>query len=395
MPLTLYWLAVGAFCIGTATLVVAPLLPAIANELGVSISIAGQLVTVYALTYAIGSPIVSTLLGNRDRKLLLVAALAAFALASLLASAAQSFPELVAAQILLALAAGLFMPAANAVAVMLVAPERRGRAVSVVIGGLTVSVALGVPIGSLIGSFAGWRAAFVLVAVVGAISAIGLFSGVPGRLPRGTATLPERVAVARRPEVLLALIVTFLWATSVFSFYTFIAPFLTIAIGIDPSAMPLVLFMFGVAGWIGNMVGGRLADRRGPAPALAAALLILGLVYVGNALAAQAGPSTIAAAVTLIGLAIGGIAGWSFHPAQTSRLVSLAPDTAIVALSLNQSALYAGNAAGAALGALVVARGTLADLGWASAALQFAALAMLALALRSASLRVPHPQPGE
>ena len=134
MPLALYWLALGAFCVGTETFIIAPLLPAVAAELGVSIATAGHLVTTYALTYAIGSPVLSTLLGAYSRKPLLVASLAAFALANLFAVMAQSFAQLMAAQVVLALAAGVFMPAANAVAAMIVPPEKRGRAISIVIG---------------------------------------------------------------------------------------------------------------------------------------------------------------------------------------------------------------------------------------------------------------------
>lgn len=382
MPLALYWLALGAFCIGTATFLTAPLLPAIAAELDVSVPTAGHLVGLYALTYAIGSPVLSTLFGNRDRKSLLVTALGAFAAANLLAAGAQSFLQLMLAQVLVALAAGVFMPAANGIAAMLVAPEKRGRALSIVIGGLSVAMALGVPIGSFIGGMAHWRFAFVLVAAAGALATVGLMIGLPRSLPRGSATLSERIAVARRPDVLLALSVTFLWATGVFSFYTFVAPFLTGAIGFQKGSVPLILFAFGVAGWIGSMVGGRLTDRQGPARTLSIALSLLALSYIVFGLAALAGPSPLTMISVTVGFMIGGIAGWSFHPAQTARLVEHAPDAAVVALSLNQSALYLGTAVGAAFGAWIVSSGPITNLAWEAATLQLAALGMLVLSLR-------------
>lgn len=395
MPLSLYWLALGAFCIGTATFVTAPLLPAIAAELGVTLPTAGHLVSLYALTYAVGSPILSTLLGNRDRKTVLVAALGVFTAASVLAAAAQSFTQLILVQALLALAAGLFMPAATGVAAMLVAPEKRGRAISVIISGLSVSMALGVPIGSLIGGLTHWRVAFVLIAVAGAIGVAGLIAGLPKSLPRGSATLPERIAVGRRPDVLLALTVTFLWATGVFSFYTFVAPFLT-SVGFARSSVPLVLFAFGAAGWVGTMVGGRMTDRRGAIGTLSVALSALGLTYLVFGTAGLAGPSAAAMALAIAGFVVGGVAGWAFHPAQTARLVQHAPDAAVVALSLNQSALYFGTAAGAAFGALIVSHAPIVTLGWTSAACQFAALAVLALALqRSKRLGAMRLQPAE
>ena len=384
MPLALYWLALGAFCIGTATFITAPLLPAIAAELGVSVPTAGHLVTLYALTYAVGSPVVSTVLGGVGRKALLVGALSAFAAVNLLAAAVHSFWQLMAIQALVAIAAGLFMPAANGVAATIVPAEQRGRAIAVVIGGLSIALALGVPIGSMIGSLAHWRVAFVLIALAGAIGVAGLIAGLPRELPRGSATLAERLAVARRPDILLALSVTLLWAMGVFAFYTFVALFLTRAIGFQPGSVPIILFVFGVAGWLGNMTGGRLTDRLGAVRTLAVALLVLGTNYLGFGLAGLAGPSSAAMISVAGSFVVGGVAGWAFHPAQSARLVQYAPDAAVVALSLNQSALYFGTAAGAALGALIVASGPVTNLAWTAAACQFAALAMLAVSLRRA-----------
>lgn len=376
------FLAAGAFAIGTATFITAPLIPAIAAELGVSLPTAGHLVTLYALTYAVGSPIFSTLLGGLDRKTLLVGALAAFTVVNLLATAVVSFWQLMAIQVLTAIAAGLFMPAANGVAATIVPPAQRGRAIAVVIGGLSIALALGVPIGSMIGGLAHWRVAFVFIAIAGAIGVVGLVAGLPRDLPRGSATLSDRLAIGRRPDVLLALAVTFLWAMGVFSLYTFIAPFLTRAIGFQAASVPIILFVFGVAGWLGNVAGGRLTDRLGAARTLGGALVVLGTMYLVFGLAALNGPSAIAMASVACGFVIAGIAGWAFHPAQSARLVQYAPDAAVVALSLNQSALYFGTAAGAALGALIVASGSPINLAWNAAAWEFAGLAVLLLSVR-------------
>ncbi len=202
------------------------------------------------------------------------------------------------------------MPAANGIAALVVPAEKRGRAVAVVIGGLSVSMALGVPIGSLVGSLAHWRIAFVLVAAAGAIAALGLVFGLPRNLPRGSATLAERLAVGRRPELLAALLVTFLWALGVFSFYTFVSPFLTGQIGYAPSSVPIVLFLFGVAGWLGSVVGGRMNDRIGAGPTISIALFLLGVTYLSFGLSAMTGPSTAAMAGVAAGFVLGGIAGW-------------------------------------------------------------------------------------
>lgn len=395
MPLALYWLALGAFCIGTATFITAPLLPAIAAALGVTLPTAGHLVTLYALTYAVGSPVLSTLFGAWNRKSLLVIAMGAFAAANLLAAAAQTFTQLMLAQALLALAAGLFMPAANAVAALIVPAEHRGRAISIVIGGLSVALALGVPIGSMIGGLIHWRMAFVLVAAAGALAAAGLIAGLPRNLPQGSATLAERVAVARRPAVLLALAVTLLWATGVFSFYTFVSPFLTQTIGFAPSSVPVILFVFGFAGWLGSIIGGRMSDRLGAGRTLSASLAGLGTTYLLFGSSGLAAPSAATMAIVVGSFVLGGIAGWMFHPAQSARLVRLAPDAAVVALALNQSALYFGTAAGSAVGALIVAHGGVIHLAWLAAGCQFAALAVLGLAVGRSRGNVGVLQPAE
>jgi predicted MFS family arabinose efflux permease len=395
MPLALYWLALGAFCIGMGTLMISALLPAIAADVGSPVALVGQLATVNALTYAISSPVLSTLLGNAERRLLLVVSLALYAVASLLAAATRNLGQLMTVQILLALAAGVFMPAANATAAMLVEPKRRGRAIAIVVSGLSISVAVGVPAAAVIAALGGWRVAFTLVAVVSIASTLGLLRGLPPRLPAGTATLAERIAVGRRPEVLSALAVTLLWAAGIFSFFTYIVPFLINALRIEAAYVPLMLFLFGVAGWIGSTVGGRLTDRNGPTRTLVAGLTILAASYTIYSLVAHLVPSPTMIAFVTVVLVIGSMAGWSFQPSQTARLVQLVPTHAVVALSLNASALYLGNAAGAALGGATLSLATVADLGFTAAACQLAALAALLLAIRSASYRAAQPQLGE
>jgi predicted MFS family arabinose efflux permease len=373
----LVWLALGAFAIGTESFMIAPLLPSIAGDLGVTVSAAGALVTVFALTYALGSPILATLTGNLDRRLLLIAALSVFTLANLLAAVAQDFPQLMAARVALALAAGLFMPAANAVAVAIVPPDHRGRALSIVAGGLTVAVALGVPLGAWIGAWADWRATFLLVAGFGALAVLGLVFGLPRNLPRGTATLAQRIAVARRPAVLEALMVVVLWATGAFAVYTFIAPLLAETTGLDAGGIGWMMALFGVAALFGNAIGGQAADRLGPDQALRIGLSLIAMSLAVISVAAATLSGGWALAVIAPAAVVWSIAGWGANPAQAARLVRFAPEAAVVALSLNASALYIGIAAGSALGALTISLGSPADLGWVGALCEIAALLVL------------------
>src|SRR5260221_13914935 len=183
----LYWLALGTFAIGTEGFMIAPLLPDLARDLSVSLVSAGQLVTVFALTYALSSPALTALPGDLDRRRLLIAAMLAFAAANFVAWSAEGYPALLAARVLLAIAAGLYVPNANALASAIVAPSRRGTALSIVTGGTSVAVALGVPLGALVGERFGWRLNFAVVGALALIATAGLLNGLPpdigSRLP--------------------------------------------------------------------------------------------------------------------------------------------------------------------------------------------------------------------
>jgi len=170
----LYWLALGTLAIGTEGFMIAGLLPDISADLGVSIQAAGQLVTVFALTYAISSPVLTALTGNFDRRRLLAVAMGAFAAANVVAFEASGYWGLLGARMLLALAAGVFVPAANALASTLVPPRFRGRALAVVNGGTTIAIALGVPLGALVGDRFGWRTTFAGVAMIATLATAGL-----------------------------------------------------------------------------------------------------------------------------------------------------------------------------------------------------------------------------
>ena len=288
MDTRLLSLAGGAFAIGTGSLIVTGILPHLASGLHVTVDTAGLLISIFALAYAVGSPILSTLLGDADRKLVLAGAMTVFGLANLGAAFAGDFWVVMGARIVMAFSAGVFMPAANAVAVAVSAPERRGRAIALVTGGMTVSLILGIPIGTAIVSSGGWHLAFLIVALFSALSLAGLLIKLPRGLPRGTNTLRERLQVAARGDVLLALATTMLWTTGAFVLYTYIAPFLTTPAGIAGPWLAATLVVSGIGSAIGNQLGGMASDRFGPERTLtvvlallAAALLAASLIAVG------------------------------------------------------------------------------------------------------------------
>ncbi|HMN86253.1 MAG TPA: MFS transporter [Bauldia sp.] len=388
----LLWLSVGTFVIGAESFLLAGVLPAIADDLGTTIAAAGQLISAYALAYAIGSPILATLLARAPRKAMLVGGLVAFALSNAVAGLATSFAVLVAARILLGLSAGLFTPTANAVAVALVPPAMRGRAIATVIGGMTVAVALGAPLGTLLAAQSSWRMPFLVIAGVSGLAALGLLVGLPSDLPRSSASLSERVALLANRRVLKALLVTLFWAASAFTVFTYVAPLLA-SVGIDGSLVSAAFFAFGVASALGNAYGGIVVDRIGAVRTQSASLSTLVVALLALSLVATAMPVPLAAFATVALLAVWGVAGWAFYPAQSARLVDIAPEAPVVALSLNSSALFFGQAAGATFGSLVVTRLGPADLGWAGAAVALLALAALAWSTRPS--KAPAPLPAE
>jgi len=360
--MSVFWLALAAFAIGTEAFVIAGLLPAIAADLQVSISAAGQLVTAYALVYAVGSPILAVMLNNIDRRTVLMLALTWFIAGNLLAVVASGFPLLLASRMLMALGAGLCMPTALGVSVAVASAERRGRAVALVTSGISVATVVGVPLGNLVGSLFGWRATFVMVALLGAIALAGLILGLPRGLPKSTASLAERAAVARHRSVLTALLITMLWALGGFTVFTYFAIPLR-GLGFDASDISLALLIFGAAAAIGNMLGGLLADRIGTTATAALGLAGMATALVLHSVVLKFMPEHARHAVLGV-IFLWAISGWAFYPAQIASIIRIDPKASTIALSLNASAMYLGFAIGGVLGGAVLAARGPTDLGW-------------------------------
>lgn len=385
--MSVLWLAVATFAIGTEAFVIAGLLPVISADMQISVAAAGQLVTVYALAYAVGSPILAVAFNNLDRRDVLTLALGCFIAGNLLAVVTTSFPLLLASRMVMALGAGLCTPTAIGVAVAIASPERRGRAVALVTSGITVATVVGVPLGSLIGNKFGWRATFALVAVLGAVALAGLLFGLPRGLPRTTATLGQRLAVARHSAVLYALATTVLWAIGGFTVFTYLSVPLH-NLGLDASEISLALLVFGSAAAIGNMLGGTLADRFGPVPTAALGLAGMATALILQSVTLKFSSPEHARYILLLLIFCWGISGWAFYPAQVASIMRIEPQAAVIALSLNASAMYLGFAIGGAAGGLVLSVMGPNDLGWIGGCSVAAALALLLFRGRQARLEL-------
>ena len=381
-----FWLALAAFAIGTEAFVIAGLLPIVSADLQISVAATGQLVTAYALAYALGSPILAVAFNNFDRRDVLTLALSGFIAANLLAVAATSFPLLLASRVLMAMGAALCTPTAIGVAVALASPERRGRAVALVTSGITVATVIGVPLGTMVGNQFGCRATFVMVAALGAVALAGVLYGVPRGLPNSTATLGERLAVARHPGVLYALATTVLWAIGGFTVFTYLAIPLQ-GLGFNAADISLALLIFGSAAAIGNMLGGTLADRFGPLPAAAVGLAGMATALVLLSLVLKSATPDHARYAVLLLVFGWAIAGWAFYPAQVASIIRIDPRSSVIALSLNASALYLGFALGGAAGGVVLSILGPTDLGWVGGSSVVASLAVLLFRSRQERLK--------
>jgi DHA1 family inner membrane transport protein len=329
-------LASGMFAIGTDSFVVAGVLPQVADSLAVSVALAGQMVTLYALSYALLSPVIAATLADWPRKRLLLVGLAVFVVGNVITAVAPTIELVLASRVLAGLGAAMFSPTATATGASLVPPEQRGRALAIVIAGLSSATALGAPMGTFIGGWLDWRATMWFVAIIGTIAGLGL----AWRLPQ--IPMPPSVSLARRLQpladarVLLTLLTTWLAYGGLFLVYTYIGLSFAGATGGDARVLAILLLVWGVAATIGNLVAGRLTDRFGSRRIINGAIALVAIDFA--LLPWTAG--TLATAVPA--LVVWGLCGWGLLVPQQHRLIGIDPASAPLLLGLNSAALYVG-----------------------------------------------------
>lgn len=373
----LFGLSIAAFAIGTESYVIAGLLPSLAADLGVSPAMAGQLMTVFSLAYAFGSPLLAVATSSLERRRLLLGALTVFGLFNLLAAASHTYGMLLLARVGMALSAATFMPAASAYAVAVVPAARRGRALALIYTGLTVATVIGVPLGVLVGEHFGWRTTFGGVAGLTTLALVGLARTLKPVPPAAATSLRERVAIAQRPDILNALGVTVITLAGAFALYAYVALFLQQSAGLSGSAIAAVLFLFGAGSAVGNLISGWASDRLNPRRIITAVLTTLIGLFALLSVSAALLPPEIARWVIIPVIVVWGFVGWSFPAAQQARLVAMEPKLAPITLSLNASAIYLGVSVGAFLGSLLVAHHSVAHLGWLGSGCELLALTLL------------------
>lgn len=341
-------LALGAFAIGTAELVVIGILNLIAKDTAVSISSAGQLITAYALGIAIGAPLLTALTGRFGRRLVLRLSLVAFVAGNVLAVGAASFHMLLLARVVTGSIHGLFIGVASVIAAGLVAPEHKGRAISMVFGGIAVSTVVGVPAGTLIGQTLGWRAAFAAVSVLALVALVASLLFIPPVAGRGSGKLRSQAHATFAPRVLGMLGVGLLLMGAQFTAYL-PHPLLGGVTGVSGGLVSVFLLVFGLAAAAGTLLGGRAADHSATITLLVANIVLLGAL--GALYLVGATPVLV-----LFALAAWGLAGFAIIPALQLQVITLAGTGGDLAATLGASAVNAGIAAGSLIGGVALAR---------------------------------------
>ncbi|MFD8309362.1 MFS transporter [Streptomyces sp. NPDC059690] len=350
MPLALLALAIGAFGIGTTEFVIMGVLPEVAGDFGVSIPTAGLLVSGYALGVVLGAPLL-TVLGTRvSRKKMLMFLMGLFVVGNTLSAVAPSFGLMLAGRIVASLAHGAFFGIGSVVAAGLVAPEKKASAISLMFTGLTVANVVGVPLGTYIGQAAGWRVTFAAVAVLGIAGLLGVARLVPETGRPESATVRTEFAAFRNTQVWIAMAMTVLGFGGVFAAVTYITPMMTEVAGYSAGAVTWLLVLFGAGMFLGNLVGGRFADRA-LMPMLFTSLGALSLTLLVFTATAH---DKVLAAITLT---LVGALGFATVPPLQKWVLDQASAAPTLASAANIGAFNLGNALAAWLGGVVISAG--------------------------------------
>lgn len=381
MPLALLALTLSAFAIGTTEFVIVGLIPTMAADLAVSIPSAGLLVSLYALGVAVGAPVLTALSGKWNRKYVLLAVMSLFVIGNLLAWQAPGYNTLILARILTGLAHGVFFSIGSTIATGLVPKEKAASAIALMFTGLTVALVTGVPLGTYIGQTFGWQATFLIVALLGLIALIGSAFLVPNNLKQpAAAKFSSQLRVLTQPRLLLVYAITALGYGGTFTAFTFLAPILQQEAGFSASAISIIMLVYGVSVAIGNLWGGKMADKMGPVKALT--IIFTGLaaiLVVFNFTAVH--PMAAVATILLWGaFAFGNVPGLQVYVVKLAE--QYAPDAVDVASGLNIAAFNVGIALGSWGGGVIVAKAGLMHTPWVGALIVLLALALTRLSGR-------------
>ncbi|MGX1912519.1 Cmx/CmrA family chloramphenicol efflux MFS transporter [Streptomyces phaeochromogenes] len=377
MPLAVYVLGLSVFALGTSEFMLSGLLPAVADDMNVSIPRAGLLISAFAVGMVVGAPLLAVATLRMPRRTTLISLIAVFGVGQIAGALAPNYAVLFASRVVSALACAGFWAVGAAVAIAMVPVNARARALAVMIGGLSIANVLGVPAGAFLGESLGWRSAFWAVGAASAVALVGVATLIPRiPLPDEKPQLRRELRIYRDRQVWLSISLIAFAAGGVFCAFSYLAPLLTDVSGLDDSWVPVVLGLFGVGALIGTMIGGRIADAHLFGVLLsgiaASSVLLVALALLGQ---------YAVAAVTLAFLL--GVSAFYTAPALNARMFNVAGKAPTLAGATTTAAFNLGNTGGPWIGGAVIDAGLgFASPAWAGAALTVTAGAVTAVSLR-------------
>ncbi|QHG65849.1 MFS transporter [Pseudomonas putida] len=363
-------LAIGAFGIGVTEFAPMGMLPSIAADLGVSIPAAGLLVSAYAVGVLLGAPLMTLATGKIPRRYLLIGLMAIFTLGNLMSAMATDYQSLMVARIVTSLNHGAFFGVGSVVAASVVPPEKRAGAVAAMFMGLTLATIGGVPLATWFGELLGWRTAFWGIAGLGLVAMVSLWFALPNLpLPKSGGAMAE-IRVLGRGPVLSALALTVVGSSAMFTVFTYIAPILHAEAQASTTFITAMLVLFGIGLTLGNMWGGKAADRSIERTLMVSLAVLIAVLLVFPATLGWSLPTAVA-------ILVWGIASFALVPPLQMRVMEAAKDAPNLASAVNIGAFNLGNAIGAALGGAVINAG----LGYPAVSYAGAGMAVLGLVL--------------
>jgi MFS transporter, DHA1 family, inner membrane transport protein len=379
----LLMLSLAAFAVGTDSFVIAGVLPDVSASLHVGTAAAGQLITAYALAYALLSPVMAAATAHWPRRTVLLVGLAVFIAGTAGSALLPAYPAVLAARAVAGLGGAMIVPVSGGVAAGLVPAAQRGRALAVVLAGLTAATALGAPLGTALAALTSWRVTMLGVAALGLLAAAGVATLLPPVPTPPAVGLRARLAPVRNPRVSATLATTLLGYAGLFTVYSYIALVFHGATGGNGRTLATLLLVWGLAATAGNLGAGHLVDRLGSHTVIPVALVVALLDFATLRWTSGTLPGALAA------LVVWGLSGWGLLVAQQHRLVSTAPAAAPILIGLNSSAVYLAVSASGLIGAAVI---SVLGAGWlGSVGAGFLAAALLATALPIRSGRGARP----
>lgn len=366
MDIRLVWLALGAFAGSVESSLIVAVLPQISSETGVPLGQVGWLVTLYALFYGFGTPLISTALGGVDRRTVVASAELIFGCSAIALGLLPQFLLLVGARTVLSMGAGTFTSTAQSTAVALADATRRGRAVAVVVMGGSLGVALGAPVAVWVAQSFGWRPAYIGLGCLALVAALTMWRMLPGDIPGDRRTLRERVSVIGVPGMKWALATSGVMYCASSILLTYLAPVTTEMMGLDAGWLPIVFLAFGVGAVAGTGVGGWLTDQYGGRQTM---LVMIGLLVVELAALPVIAmlPAGAVLPAYLADIVAFGICCWGMAPPQISRLAVLAPVSVQLSAALNLTSMNVGVAAAALGGGWVLQHFGAVSMCWVAA----------------------------